>query len=238
MSDLPKKRVYKKKPVIQTPTPVPENTIVAPEEKPSCGVCLEPYNKVANTQVTCCFCQESSCRRCIQTFISSTTNDPHCMHCKKAWEREFIDDNLTATYRMNDYKRHRENILLERELALMPATQYRAEQIKEADKLASEVLPPFDKQLKELYEQSADITKKINAVYAIRSETQYQIRLLRTGTGTKEKAESTFIRKCPDSECRGFLSTAWKCGLCSKWACPECHEIKGENRDAPHECNP
>ena len=237
MSDLPKKRVYKKKAVIQDTIAVPENTIVAPEEKPSCGVCLEAYNKVANTEVKCCFCQESSCRRCIQTFISSTTNDPHCMHCKKAWEREFIDDNLTATYRMNDYKRHRENILLERELALMPATQYRAEQIKEADKLASEVLPPFDKQLKELYEQSAEITKKINAVYAIRSETQYQIRLLRTGTGAKEKVESTFVRKCPDSECRGFLSTAWKCGLCSKWACPECHEIKGENRDAPHECN-
>ena len=246
MSDAPKKRIYKKKAAVEAPAvagvpaapAAPANTIETVEAKPTCAICLDPYNKVANTQVTCCFCQESSCRRCIQTFISSSTNDPHCMHCKKAWERDFIDDNLTATYRMGDYKKHRENILLDREIALMPATQHRAEQIKEADKLSNEMIPPLDKQLKDLYEQSAEITKKINAVYTVRSDAQYQIRLLRTGNGKKEKAEVTFVRKCPDGDCRGFLSTAWKCGLCSKWACPDCHEIKGDNRDAAHECNP
>jgi hypothetical protein len=51
-----------------------------------------------------------------------------------------------------------------------------------------------------------------------------------------ERAE--FVRACPDSECRGFLSTQWKCGLCQKWACPDCHEIKGLDRDVTHECNP
>jgi len=160
------------------------------------------------------------------------------MHCKKVWEREFIDDNLTATYRMNDYKKHRENILLDREIALMPATQHRAEQIREAEKIEREMLPPFDMQLKELYAQSSEINKKIATIYGLRNQVQYEIRTLRTGKGKKDKAEVNFIRKCPDGECRGFLSTAWKCGLCSKWACPECHEIKGENRDAPHECKP
>jgi hypothetical protein len=238
------KRVYKKKSTTSTTTQ-PENVIVAPttstntvEAKPTCGICCESYNKVANTEVKCCFCQESSCRRCIQTFLTSTTNDPHCMHCKKVWEREFIDDNLTATYRMNDYKKHRENILLDREIALMPATQHRAEQIREAEKLEREMLPPFDMQLKELYAQSNEINKKITTIYGLRNQVQYEIRTLRTGKGKKDKAEVNFIRKCPDGECRGFLSTAWKCGLCSKWACPECHEIKGENRDAPHECKP
>lgn len=245
ISETPKKRVYKKKSAAAAAATAPTNTLVdtasvstSHDDKPKCIICDEAYNRVANTEVSCCFCHVSSCRRCIQTYITSTTNDPHCMHCKKGWEREFIDDHLTATYRMGDYKNHRENILLDREIALMPATQFRAEQIKEAERLEGEMIPPFDKQLKQLYEESSAISKKINAVYALRSDAQYQIRLLRTGQGKKDKTEVNFVRKCPDGECRGFLSTAWKCGLCSKWACPECHEVKGLARDAPHECKP
>jgi len=160
------------------------------------------------------------------------------MHCSRAWEREFIDDNLTMTYRMGDYKKHRENILLDREIALMPATQHRAEQIRSAEKMERELIPPFDKDLRELYAKQAEVTKEINRVYTLRADAYYQISRLRDGRGEKAKSESTFIRKCPDSECRGFLSSALKCGLCSKWACPECHELKGENRDSDHTCNP
>jgi len=47
-----------------------------------------------------------------------------------------------------------------------------------------------------------------------------------------------FVRACPAPECRGFLSTAWKCGVCDNWACPECHEVKGTNKDEPHTCDP
>jgi len=223
-------------------TLIPKNTLVSfPEKvkvKAQCEICVEPYNKSANTEIKCCFCEKSSCRRCIQTFLTTSTNDPHCMHCNKLWEREFIDDNLTMTYRMGDYKKHRENILLDREIALMPATQHRAEQIRSAEKMERELIPPFDAQLRELYAKQSELSKEINRVYALRSDAYYQVRLLRDGRGEKAKSEATFVRKCPDPECRGFLSTAWKCGLCSKWACPECHEMKGDNRDAEHTCNP
>ena len=228
-----KKRLVKKK-------AVPENTLVSAkeEEKQSCPICIEPYNKVANTEIECHYCNKSACRRCIQTFLTNSTNDPHCMHCSRGWEREFIDDNLTMAYRMNDYKKHRENILLDREIALMPATQHFAEAIRSAEKMENELLPPLDVQLKELYLKQDEISKEINRVYVLRSEILYQTRLLRTGQGDKAKVEVNFVRKCPDGECRGFLSTAWKCGLCSKWACPDCHEIKGETRDTEHTCNP
>jgi hypothetical protein len=160
------------------------------------------------------------------------------MHCSRGWEREFIDDNLTMAYRMNDYKKHRENILLDREIALMPATQHFAEAIRSAEKMENELLPPLDVQLKDLYLRQDEINKEIQRTYIIRSEILYQTRLLRTGQGDKAKVEVNFVRKCPDGDCRGFLSTAWKCGLCSKWACPDCHEIKGETRDTEHTCNP
>jgi hypothetical protein len=43
-----------------------------------------------------------------------------------------------------------------------------------------------------------------------------------------------FIKKCSDPECRGFLSTRWKCGMCQKNTCSECHELKADD----HTCNP
>ena len=53
-----------------------------------------------------------------------------------------------------------------------------------------------------------------------------------------ETEKRQFVRACPVSECRGFLSTAWKCGMCENWTCPDCHEVKGLDRDAEHTCDP
>lgn len=57
-------------------------------------------------------------------------------------------------------------------------------------------------------------------------------------TPVETPVETRFVRQCPAEGCRGFLSTRWKCGLCEKWACSECHEVKGNTHDAPHTCNP
>ena len=46
-----------------------------------------------------------------------------------------------------------------------------------------------------------------------------------------------FIQRCPGEGCRGYLSTAYKCGVCAKYACSECLAVKGEDRDAAHTCD-
>jgi hypothetical protein len=33
-----------------------------------------------------------------------------------------------------------------------------------------------------------------------------------------------FIKACPVTDCRGFLSTQWKCGICSIKVCNKCHD--------------
>jgi hypothetical protein len=43
-----------------------------------------------------------------------------------------------------------------------------------------------------------------------------------------------FHKACPVNDCRGFLSTEWKCGICSTEVCKECHFP----RAADHKCNP
>jgi hypothetical protein len=47
-----------------------------------------------------------------------------------------------------------------------------------------------------------------------------------------------FIAACPDTECRGFLSTAYKCGVCAKHYCSACRELKEEKDDGIHTCDP
>ena len=45
-----------------------------------------------------------------------------------------------------------------------------------------------------------------------------------------------FVMKCPSDECRGFLSTAYKCGTCSKHTCSDCLVVLGEDKNVEHTC--
>jgi hypothetical protein len=42
--------------------------------------------------------------------------------------------------------------------------------------------------------------------------------------GLEIEPKRAFIKACPVSECRGFLSTQWKCGICNINVCKECHD--------------
>ena len=67
----------------------------------------------------------------------------------------------------------------------------------------------------------------------------HQMQLMnRLHGGQVEHEKRQFVRACPFENCKGFLSTAWKCGMCENWACPECHEVKGPNKDSEHTCDP
>lgn len=52
----------------------------------------------------------------------------------------------------------------------------------------------------------------------------------------KEEEKKKFVRRCTRDGCQGFLSTAWKCGLCEWHSCSKCFAVKGQAHDAPHEC--
>lgn len=67
-------------------------------------------------------------------------------------------------------------------------------------------------------------------------ELQYWSRMYTYGQADKaEKVKREFLMRCPGEDCRGFLSTAYKCGVCEKNTCSECLEILGE---AEHTCKP
>ena len=52
----------------------------------------------------------------------------------------------------------------------------------------------------------------------------------------KEEERKRFIRRCTHDDCKGFLSSAWKCGMCEWYSCSKCFMVKGDKHDSPHEC--
>ncbi len=52
----------------------------------------------------------------------------------------------------------------------------------------------------------------------------------------KEEEKKKFVRRCTRDGCKGFLSTAWKCGICEWYSCSKCFVVKGKAHDAEHEC--
>ena len=188
-----------------------------------CGICDYALNQTIRKPISCPYCEFTGCRTCCETYILGETTSK-CMSppCNREWTRQFISKEFTAAFLSKKLKKKREEILFDIERSLMPATQPRVERIIKSEKINQEI--------NGLYCKIAELENKINE---LRNESH---RLLYTNQPQQQRSE--FIRACPDNNCRGFLSTQWKCGICEKWSCPDCHEIKGLNRDSEHVCNP
>jgi hypothetical protein len=145
--------------------------------------------------------------------------------CAKEWTRKFLRENLTNVFLTSKYREHLEDVLFDQEKALMPATQPLVEE-KIAKRNMRKQLRELDLLIEDLYRQKRELERQI----------QYGITPASSEKEDKEKAR--FVRQCPANNCRGFLSTQWKCGICEQWSCPDCHELKGPNRDCEHKCDP
>jgi hypothetical protein len=218
---------------VSAPAPAP-----APEQSKECAVCLDPYNKSTRTPVKCHSCGYQACRQCYSTFILDPSNThPNCMNCHKEFQREFLVDNFTLKFVSKDWKDHRERTILQKERALLPTRQPVAEMVKRKDELNTEC--------NELLEQMNALRVKHYACTTEKARLEHRIRVgpaadaALPGSAATQREHAAFIRPCPNTaaNCRGFLSTQWKCNLCNMWACKDCHEMKGATQDTPHVCN-
>jgi hypothetical protein len=107
-----------------------------------CQICVSPFTKCLRSPVKCIFCDFEACKQCVQTFIQTlSVEDPYCMNpaCKAVWNRQFLVDNLPKMWINDAYVRHRENVILDRERSLIPATMVDVEDVKRADQHRSDV---------------------------------------------------------------------------------------------------
>ena len=187
-----------------------------------CQICCEKLNLSTRKLVTCPYCEFGACKTCCETYVLGESN-PKCMNttCNRDWTRQFIASAFTNVFITGKLKKQREQLLFDNERALLPATQVLVERQINIENATRKV---------------REINEKLYQLKIERNQAQTELYRLHNRQATTERAE--FVRACPDEECRGFLSTQWKCGICQKWACPDCHEVKGLERDVEHTCNP
>lgn len=205
----------------------------------SCSVCLEAFTKQPHRRTAKCpYCDVSACVKCTQTYLVNTQDDPHCMGCRRAWGRDVMDTILLPTFLNGEYKKHRENVLLDRERSKLPAAQLILERHKRAEEY-DPVLAELRREYGEMSAKLMQIERRIRDV----SQIQWDLRAgneprQTRGDAAQEQERRTFVMPCPATGCRGFLSQSYKCGLCDVYVCPDCREIKGSRNDAEHTCDP
>lgn len=190
--------------------------------KECCNICCDTYNKSTRDKICCGYCEFAACRTCCETYILSETI-PKCMNppCAKEWSRKFIRANFTDVFINTKFKGHLESVLFDQEKALLPASQLIVEERIRKEKVRKQ-MGDLDLLIQDLYVQKRALERT----------------LYTAGDEGASKKVSNYVRACPADGCRGFLSSQWKCGICEQWSCPQCHELKGSDRDCEHNCDP
>ena len=189
-----------------------------------CDICCETFNNSNFLKVVCkgCTGNKFACRTCCKTYILSSFNDPQCIFCKTVWDREFMNTNLTKKFVQNELKIHSENLFLERQMSLLPATQKRAAQIKKSREL-----------IEKRDEVTAEITKlkkQIKTLLEISTTYSLEIQRLYNGTTTTDTSvKENFTYKCPTNLCKGFLNSKHFCDLCDTRYCKDCMCVKNKD---------
>ena len=197
-----------------------------------CPVCTDAYTKETRKAVPCLSCNYSACSRCVRAFLVSTPTEPNCMNCHHVWNREFLDAHLSRSWREGELKEHRAKLLFDRERSMLPATQMDVEIELQKRAYAAE-LPTLNAKFTELEAELAKVQAEIaNRRYFIRHGVHLHVE---GGPQLKDKEKRQFIAACPLEACRGFMSTAYKCGTCQTQFCPSCREARPD-KDA-HTCD-
>lgn len=186
----------------------------------SCNICVENYNRSNRSIIKCDFCEFESCKECNKRYILNTMEDAHCMSCKKKWDRKIMFDKFEKVFVNKTYKIYREEILFDREKGLLPITQPYVERELKVEEIDRDILA-LRSDIQELYGKLEKLQNKKNE-------------LLNNKHSDVERKQ--FIRPCSNGDCKGFLSTQWKCGICSKYTCKDCLEVI--INDDEHKCDP
>lgn len=197
--------------------------------KMSCNICVENFNKNTRTKVSCEFCSYEACKSCWKTYFLSINEHAKCMNseCEKYFTRKALAKNFDDAFLNNAYKNHVGDMLIQTEKNLLPLTQKDAEAYKENEIIKQkqneikQKMKALKKELTEMELQYRELKRKENQLYNKKGEIE-------------KEEKNTFMKKCPRNECRGFLSTQWKCGVCNLYTCKECHEPMNDE----HKCNP
>lgn len=199
-------------------------------------------------KLSCAFCSYEACRDCVKRYILSTPESPHCMNCRKSFSRVMLSKMFSKSFLNNEFKKARENILFDSEKSMFQATQpyieievHKKEILKKMNEnnLARNMLRIELRKLQyiitlEVKRSEIELRKRIVLLDLSNEELQFEYDQILNGVNVSPETHHHFTHKCPRESCTGFLSKMWKCAVCSKYTCKDCHEPKNDG----HECDP
>lgn len=215
-----------------------------------CDVCTNKFTKIVKKVM--CSCDYNCCTACAKRYFTSKDElQAKCMNCNTEWDRMFLIKNFGKTFVNTAYKKHREDVLFNMELKMMPATQPYLEKNIKTQELNKQLLDMKNKK-NAIYNTILTITRdeysKMNLlIEEIKKETakivgikrrtyEEQIMLIQDKEQTitnelseinnKEFSMPTNV-KC--ETCNGYLNENNMCVLCKTEVCRKCYEIKEEN---------
>ena len=150
------------------------------------------------------------------------------MSCKNPWNAKFLVENLNRSFVDTDYKKHRKNLLVDREISRTPDLMHLVERTKTVEEKNIE--------LAALTEEFQKVRKLMNDLSIKVSVKKSEINRIVRGDGGGEAERKKFIMPCPGDTCKGYLSTQYKCELCKLYTCPDCFEIIGYTKEDAHTC--
>ena len=207
------------------------------QESRSCAICANDYTVQARKRVQCPYCQHECCAQCVKRYILSIRDDPCCMNCKHGWNKDFIDEQLTRNFLSGEYKRHREEVLLERESSFFQETVGLMERNKEQTDHCQTKIKELAAERRELQRRISETSRSIqnyrNTLAHLELDATHTVSDIRTPFEKK----TTYIRTCLADGCKGYINQRGNCGLCGLIMCTQCHEIKSQDENAEeHQC--
>lgn len=149
-----------------------------------------------------------------------------CMSCKIEWGMVYVIQTFPKAWLDGEYRARREEVLLEREKALLVSAMPLVEEERMRRK-AAEVIDALVAQRKAMKKSLKALEDKIIEARAARWRKE-------------APAKRKFVKACPAEGCKGFLGNVpgekeWRCGVCDTHVCPDCFETVHEG---VHACKP
>lgn len=194
-----------------------------------CTVCTNKFTTTRRKPIKCKNheCTEICCLECFETYLlTSESTVPRCMFCDESIPLSHIRDSCSLTFCNKKFMDKR----LENEIGAwksrLPDYQDHVLLIKATRE--HEVLHrEYTKRAEEFFRKGREVMREFHSI------PQPQLSHIK---GNKDNKLS-FIQRCPSGECEGFLSAAWKCGVCENFFCNKCHARKNGKNDEEHVCN-
>lgn len=188
----------------------------------SCDICVEDFDE-KRVEIECLFCGKSACSVCCEkNFLDSTHVDMSCMHCRKVWTLDFVEDNFSKKFVTKKLREHQEKMWLIKEKIFLPVVQLSIERER---KIRGEI--------EKLLDTEQQLRVQLHALGDIISEKMAEL----STQGPVIQIEKEIIRNCPANDCRGFLNSEWSCGMCGKITCKKCRVlVGGEDELKKHTC--